>query len=509
MRKKRNTTNLKRAVVSKTSSAGQTYLSIPGIVVKNESLILGIIIIVTAFLYAFVNFQKHNHFQTFAWDTSVFDQQIYLASQLKLPFSSLHRTNGLADHFHPLLIISGALLYRIWADPRIIMALQSLVVSVSAIPLYLITKRRLLLISVTPFIAIITAWAMIFMYLFAVAVQAMTLDEIHDDVWVALPLLWLVYFVHVRNWRWYWISYTAVLLTKEEYGFLGIALAVYIFFTTKRWRTALITGIIGALVFYMLLYIVMPYLGGQTYIHFRQENRPGYIVKTLINNPHYVVSRMFNHSAKRQTWFTSIVAFAGLPAFSLVDLVTPLASLAVRFYDETTVRRYEFNNHYASPFIPLFAVAAAVGYTKLLRSLSHRFGRHRQTIAYAGIFYLLSVTLLQNIAFHGPLNSLFKKSFYETHAWENDAHALIRQVPEGVVIAAQNSLLPHLSHRSDFYLLPEIKTAQYIAVDFSPGPNKFGAYTADQMRKIIQIQINNGSFYVIWQKGDAYLLKRV
>lgn len=480
------------------------------ILLFKEYFILSIIIAGAISLYTFINWQKHESFQTFGWDTSVFDQQIYLASRFQSPYSSLHQTNGLADHFHPLLLIVGGILYRIWADPKILYFLQCVIVSLSAIPLYFIAKFHLQKVKITKISVITLSLLLVIMYLFSVAFQAMILDEIHDDVLVSLPILLTLYFVFTKKWKWYWIAFAWVLLTKEEYGLLSVPLAIYIFLKQHNYKIAVLTAVTGIAAFYLLIYQIMPYLAGnRDYSHFFTENKPNYILQRFIQNPEFFITKLFDHQAKLITWKTTLFSYGFLPLLSPINMMLPISSLTIRFYDETTFRRYEYNNHYASPFIPLIAVSSAIGLSMLLIFMIKKLHFSKNLVLVMSVLYLVSSIVIQDLILHGPINSIFKKSFYETYAWEYDARELIKQVPQRVTIASQNSLLPHLSQRENFYLLPAVGDAKYIAVDLHPGPNKFGAYSASQISNFIAELTSKKLFTVVWQKNKAMLLKKL
>lgn len=474
-----------------------------------ECISIAILIIICASIYSFTNWQKHIHFQTFGWDTAVFDQQVYLASQLQSPYSSLMKMNGLGDHFHPLVLIVGGLLYNLWSDPRMLLILQSVIVAASGIPIYLLSKALLRQTSLPLFEIHAISFSLTIMYLFSVSVQAMTLDEFHDDVLATLPLLFALYFILIHNLRWYWISYVLVLLTKEEYGLLGFPLAFYLAFQTRKINHALATFLVGASVFYLLLFVVMPSLANTTdYAHFRAENKPSSVAKQLLSHPISLITKFVDHPKKVETLFISLASYGFLPLFSGPTLLIPLFTLAIRFYDPTTIRRYEFNNHYASPTVALLAFISAVGLYHILNFLMQKKKFSAHFITLLTVVFLISITILQDGVFHGPINSLFKKSFYETRTWERDAHELIQQVPPHVTITANNSLLPHVSQRERFYLLPEIGDAQFIAVDLHDGPNKFSSYSAQFMASFIDDLVRTNQFEIIWQKNEAMLLKR-
>src|SRR3989344_5999037 len=209
------------------------------------------LIFITAFIgYALIHYQRHQQFLTYGWDLAVFDQPIYLFSQGKTPFSSLHNTHTLGDHWHPLLLLAGGALYKLWADPRMLLWLESAIAVASAIVIYVLAKKVLR----QPVLAL----ALAVMYLFSVSFQAMVLDDFHDDVLVTLPLVLLFLFLHTRNWLGYWMSVAWILLTKEEFGLLVAVIGIFVILKSRLIKLGLATSVIGILSFVLLLNLVMP-----------------------------------------------------------------------------------------------------------------------------------------------------------------------------------------------------------------------------------------------------------
>ena len=117
--------------------------------------------------------------------------------------------------------------------------------------------------------------------------------------------------------------------------------------------------------------------------------------------------------------------------------------------------------------------------------------------------------MVQNLLFHGPVNSIFKTAFYQTQAWQEDAHELIRQVPRSGSLTTQNFLLPHLSQRESYALLPEIKDADYVAVVLNySGPDFYGP-PLDKLKAQLDDLIAANQYKIIWRRNQALLLTKV
>ena len=473
---------------------------------KGIFILIGEIIFFTC-LYAFIGIQKHVSFQTFGWDTAVFDQQFYFVSQFKAPYSSLVKMNGLGDHFQLVPLLLGGFFYRIYSHPYMLFILQSIVACLSAWPLYLINlhlfkKTKLSRLAVTCISLTIT-----FVFLTSVSFQSMLTDEFHNEPFIIAPLLFMIYYLLKNNKIGYWISFGLVLLTKEIFGLLGIPLGIYVWFKKKKLKLALMTVLIGLATTCLLIFQIMPRLANtDSYYHFGEHNNPRYLVSKLILKPSKLVTGLFDHPEKRKTITASLFSFGFLPLFAPVELIAPVFSLGMRFYDDTTSRLYAFNNHYASPYLPLLAVALSFGTYRLIRLFEKKKWHQQGWIVIC--VYLMVMAIGQDYIYHGPINSIFKRQFYVKTSFEEDAHELIKQVPDDKAITTQNSLLPHLSRRDNFYLLPEIGEAEYVVVDLADGPNKFSPLTYEQTKELINNLLNEQKFQIVWQKNLSLLLKK-
>lgn len=481
---------------------------------KWDLLVLSTIIAIFTVIFSFISFQKHDHFQTFAWDTSFFVQELYHLKNLHPPLSSLYRMNALGDHFQIFFLTITFPFYLLWSNPKVIFFVQALLVSVSAIPLYKLSNLILSKRNLSTTYVRMASLVICFSFLFSVPIQAMVTDEFHNDPIATLPLISLIYFIYSKNTLGFWISFICLLITKETYGLFSIPIGLYIYLSTGNIKKALTTISIGLSTFLLLVYLIMPKLSPTgKYFHYAEGNHPSDISKKFLTQPLSVVTNFIDTPEKVATITISLAVFAFIPLFSGYHLLLPLSALALRFYDDTTPLLYRYNNHYASPLMPFLAVATIFGVYNILKFITLKRKIFPITSVILSPVLLIAAlilsTLFLDIYLHGPINSLAKKSFYDTLEWEKNAKELISKVPDNAIIASQNSLLPHLSEREDFYLLPKYGNAEYIAVDLSDGPNKFSPLqTKQELSGLIKKLQEEKNFQVVWQKGEAMLLQR-
>jgi uncharacterized membrane protein len=96
------------------------------------------------FLVAFVRqtWTLHQRFATYGFDLGIYDQGTWLLSRSRAPFSTVRGLNLFGDHGTYVLALLAPL-YRVWADPRLLLALQAVALAVPALVLYRLGARRL------------------------------------------------------------------------------------------------------------------------------------------------------------------------------------------------------------------------------------------------------------------------------------------------------------------------------------------------------------------------------
>ena len=122
---------------------------------------------------------------------------------------------------------------------------------------------------------------------------------------------------------------------------------------------------------------------------------------------------------------------------------------------------------------------------------------------------LISILLVQ-ILTPTPIKILFNKDFYQEVDWIGNNHEALRKIPAGVSVAAQNNLVPHLSHREKVFILPKIGEAEYVVVDLHEGQDNWNFYslTLEKTRELIKDLAESDKYKKYYQKDEIIILKR-
>lgn len=321
------------------------------------------------------------------------------------------------------------------------------------------------------------SFTLVLSYLFFIGTQFAILNEFHQITFAPLFIILLYYALHMNNPKLYWFSILALLITKEDLSLLVGAIGIGLLFFKQYKKLGLATAILGLCMFFFLIYIFMPaisFKGVYDHFHFGPIGKtPLEIIFNLMKNPGLFAYTMINPHIKLQTLFRSFFTFSLLPLFAPLPYLIPLIEdFSDRFiYSGPQYTKWGLVNHHAATGAMLLAITSVYAVLKLSKLFKTSESKKRFYIL-VGII-LISTTTLNNLVFHGPINSLFKRQFYEEEKWVIDNREVIAQVPKSVSVAAQNNLLPHMTHRDDIYRLPFGLNSEYMVVDLHNGANDY------------------------------------
>lgn len=460
------------------------------------------LIAVFIFIYATISIISHDHFQTFGWDLGYFDQVIWKVNKGIFPFSTLSHVNLLAGHFTPILFLY-ALLYSLWTDPRMLLLAQAIVVVSAAIPLYILSFKKSG--------SRIFSFAIVIAYLLFIGTQWSILNEFHEATVAPLFLILIFYALEMKHKKIFWLSLLGLLATKEEMALLCAAIGAMMYFHFKQKISGAIIFIFSTVFFFFLTGFFMPAIsesGAYYHPHLSSVAKtPGEFTLKILTNPFFAIKSLVTPPEKVSLIIQSLLSFGILPLFAPLPILLPLLEqfLIRLLYSGPQFTMWQNTNHHAAPAAMLLAISSVYAAILLKKRVKRLKKRYWLVIS----IWLLSVTLILDIIQKSPIHSILKTQLYETSDWMRDNYNVLKKVPSEVPVAAQNSLLPHLSQRNKVYLLPEIYDAQYVVVDLVDGPNKFSPLTKTELENLMDELIKDNLFTIEYTSGSAYLLRKL
>lgn len=397
------------------------------------------------------------YFDTFFWNT-IHGRPFYC------PITHARDGSYLSIHAE-FAVYLLAPFYALAPRAATLLVMQSVMLGLSALPLYLFGRRRLS----SDWIAAIVAIA----FLLYPALHAPNFADFHFLTISAFFVLWAAYFLISERWVWFWLSVACTLLCREDLPFGGIGVGAALFLSGWRRRTGLALALISATYFVVVKLVIMPRFGEPSFVYIYEKLIPagesGFsaVAKTLVVNPlfalatillpqkipfllHVFVPLAFLPLRRARFWF---LLFPGFFVTMLSTGYTPVIEI-----------RYQYVTHF-TPYV-------FVGTVLMLEELARTAG---ETIRRAAVTAMAAGTLLathqfgalqQGNFFSGAGKIRFKITDQEREAVQN-LREIAKSIPADGSVAATEHDGPHLSGREHMFTLKyDAQGADYLVYSY-------------------------------------------
>ena len=106
------------------------------------ALALGVTLGVFVVVFTAATWTAHARFGTYGFDVGIYDQGTWLLSRARAPFVTVRGLDLLGQHAAYIMVLVAPL-YRVWADPRLLLLLQVVFLALPAVVLYRLGGRHL------------------------------------------------------------------------------------------------------------------------------------------------------------------------------------------------------------------------------------------------------------------------------------------------------------------------------------------------------------------------------
>jgi len=414
---------------------------------KKKYLILlfsAIIIHVTLFFIASI--YNYNHFWYGAFDFGIFNQGIWLLSQLKSPFITIRGLYLFGEHasFITILIVP---LYKIFPSPYTLLFLETFALSIAAFPLYLISKKLLK----SPKYAL----AISIMYLLYPAVHFIDLESFHP-INFAVPFLFSAfYFLFEKKWGFYFVSLFLAIICNELIAVAILFLGIYVFLKHNK-KIGIITIVLSILYGLFVMNIIFPFFNEGKNI-FYEGRWFGSYGKTPLDK----ISSLFNIKFMSSKIFTEKNAKYIFDIFSPVSFISFLSPEVILFAGPLYVTiltdwpyAHSIHYHYVAPIIPFVFISLIFSLKKIKRF-------NKRYVKYVILILLFSSFL--GSYYLGPKEKFIYKfsNLNNFNEWENKSYELIASIPDNAKVSATYNFVTHLSQREKIFMFPNPYKSSY------------------------------------------------
>ena len=413
--------------------------------------------VLAAVAYSAISIYRHERFGSTV-DLATQDQTIWGYSRLEMiPNTVIEIRNLLGDHFHPTLM-ALAPLYWVWNSAEALLVAQGVLLALAGVPIYVWAAKQLGELAGLAFQA---------SYLVFWGILAGVLFDFHNVVLAVPAISATLYAALERRNRLLWAMVAIAMLTREDIALTLIALGFYIVVVQRRY--ALGAAILGlnAVWFALLLGWVIPAIRGGPYRHWTYTalgTGPTSAGIFVLTHPLQSLALLFLPAAKIRIWVGMLGSWLFLPILSPITLIA-LPYLAERFWSDAPTF-WTFHLEYSMLPAPILAFAA-IDSTVRLRSLWQTTTARRMT-AVAALGALVASASLSFI-----IHPLAELSTYVSGTTAADIQACLSVIPPDASVASTQELLPHLSHRTGIYQIPDDHdlSVDYIAIDLASDGN--------------------------------------
>lgn len=464
---------------------------------KYELILTALIIAYVAY-FTFASFLRYDNFYTGRFDLGNMDQTVW--NTLHGRIFELTNPNGtnitsrLAFHADFILILLTPF-YYLWKDPKMLLLIQSIILPLGAVFVYLISKDILKNKDVSLILA--------FCYLINPAVDYANLFDFHPVVLATTFLLAAFYYMIKK--RYFLLAIFLILagLTKEEVWLVTSLFGLYLFLKTNKKLLGIIVAGASLYLFYFLVFQAIPSAAGAKhfalsyYSDFGDSN--GAVIKNIVVNPIKTFSTILRLD-QLQYIKQVLFPFAFLPVLSIFFLFA-IPDFMINLLSNNK-QLHEIYFQYTSIITP-FLFISSIYFLKRSNTLF-------PNLKMAFFTFVILVFSIYSAYDYGPLPGSKNPNvdmFSNTLDYGPIIDKYLNKIPKRYSVAADNSIGAHLSHRQRIYTIPNgVEQADYVTILLR---NQTNDTSVKVENKIVRKLANDQNYFVDFKYKNFISFRKV
>lgn len=448
---------------------------------------------------------RYYSFQTNAFDLGIFSQSFWTALKGHLFFETPDQhviTSGsfLGTHFNLLMFLLLPI-YAGFPSPATLLILQTLVISLGAVPVFLIGQRvigssRL-------------ALAMAVVYLVNPATLTLNIYDFHLEAFLPFFVGMFFYCFLEEKWKGYALFLFLSLVTIDIASLLVIAvclthmlrsvtiarkpaLRLELQMDHRRKVILAATALVSAVSFYLILYLSLVVAGESASV---QGVLTGFLSSSGFSGA--VI-------AKSEFWVLPLVTLMFLPLLAPRELLMVAPWFAVTILDTGATNNYSLGYQFAGAFVAPFLILGAI---YAIGRLHKR--RINATGIIAGIFvFSLLLSPFSPVA-QGRISGIaYNEPFPTVTSHDEILDATIGLIPSNASVLTQNNLFPQVSQRFDaFVYLTNNTKVDFILADTTSVWYSQLIWGTQSMKQWVPYFISTGRYGVVVNDDGVLLLE--
>jgi uncharacterized membrane protein len=442
--------------------------------VDRSLLLLGLGILAYTVSFSFFTIVKHYEFGTRAWDLGIFNQSYWTTlHEGKLFYSTVElliNPSGsfFATHFSPILFLVLPA-YAVYPAPQSLLVTQSFILALGAVPLYKlavrVTKYRIFALSLAN------------IYLLYPPLQGINWFDFHAQSFLPLFFLSAFYFFEKRSWKPYFLFVILSLMCEEHAAVTVVSIGLFAILQhrkhllaavkTRNFKDSLLMvsllTMASGILWYTLTILVRnvffsvnpaflsTFKAASNWRILGVED-PTMIPLYILQYPSKAMAALGYDIHLKVSYLLALFAPLAFTSFHRMKYLLPTVPWFVYSFFSNYQPYYLISFQYSAYVVAFIFIAAtyAIGYevTDLRRSKK----RVTTALMFGVMAFLLVSPLSLTVAILLPDYGVRPIS-----GRDELIHQLLTYVPSNASIMADSTLFPHVSSRSNAYVVPSIQ----------------------------------------------------
>lgn len=445
-----------------------------------------------AAFFTYYTIMKHYAFRTFMFDLGIYDNIFWKLVKYGQPTPT---PTGLIHNSLTLYLVAP--FYAIFPSPITLLVLQSMIVPLAAIPLYLLAKHQLNSGKLATVVSVL--------FLLYPPLHGLSQFDFHVEMFLPPLLLLAIYYLHTRNWRLYIATTIAVLVTMEYASYLVAMMGIYqIIIYRKDLRLSIKFRSMPKIPFPITNNIIMGVIVTFIALVFLGLNALSSNMYAVPNPFLFNVKNLEVMQAMKLSYLGKLFGpLAFLPLLSPASLIMAVPWLVHAAFTSTPEYLEIFNQYsaYTAPFIFVGLVSAL----KKIRS------RKRLTIV------VMLVALSTTAYFIIATDEVAVSPWPQINEREQLLNKLIQTIPAEAGVLTQNNIAPHLTRRGKIFIWPvgtpgygpkNYEEVDYILIDAKEYHYYHAPILYNATRIAVQQFLSTGKYELIFEQDGIMLYKR-
>jgi uncharacterized membrane protein len=474
---------------------------------KNKfEIIVGFLTLLFISFFSYLHLIRHNSLHSNYYDLGIMDQTVYNTYrgrilELTNP-EGINNFKRMAIH-NDIILALLAPFYNIFSGPQTLLVIQTIIIALGALPIYLLSK----LILKSKYLGVIFA----FTYLMYPPLQRANNFDFHAVMLATSFLLFMFYFFWIKK---YWVSilfFALSIISKEEISLTTGAFAFLMMISTckehdrKKLFYSSLIFVISIFWFIVSIWLIAPYFrGGQHFALARYKSLgdgPTEIIKNVFTKPSMYINLIFNFENLNYIFLlASPIAFFSLLSPTYLLIAAP--EFIINFLSSHWQMR-GIDNHYAAIIIPFIFISAIFGVKEIMK----RKILDVKKISIFLIIFTLVMSYDKGLLPYSKDSSLkmfltYRSEIDSVKIWEN------KLKDENISVSVSESLGPHFSQRIKLYRFSATyKYADYVLILKSDIYNDW--LDKKQAAKDYEKLATDKGYNIIYKDNDLEVYKKI